>query len=112
MFRWPGIGMRGLFLASCKNSLALFLHYVRALFGQYSLQGVVRVQDHKPVAYRTVAYISGPYRAPTAWQRQENIRRAMAVALDCWKMGYAAICPPRLDGEYGRRTARRAFPCR
>jgi hypothetical protein len=40
-----------------------------------------------------LAYISGPYRAPTIRGIVENIRRAEAVALKYWKLGYAVICP-------------------
>lgn len=40
-----------------------------------------------------VAYIAGPYRAPTPRGIVENIRRAEAVALKYWKRGYAVICP-------------------
>lgn len=40
-----------------------------------------------------VAYISGPYRAPTIRGIVENIRRAEAVALEYWRQGYAVICP-------------------
>jgi hypothetical protein len=40
-----------------------------------------------------VAYIAGPYRAPAAHGIVQNIRRAEAVALKYWKLGYAVICP-------------------
>lgn len=50
-----------------------------------------------------VVYIAGPYRAPTPWQIQENIRRAQSVALTVWKLGAVAICPHAntalFDGE-------------
>ena len=38
-------------------------------------------------------YISGPYRAPTLRGVIDNIRKAEAVAIELWKMGYAVICP-------------------
>ena len=40
-----------------------------------------------------VAYVAGPYRAPTLHQIIENIRSAEAVAILLWGMGYAVICP-------------------
>lgn len=40
-----------------------------------------------------VVYIAGPYRAPNAWEIEENIRRAEALALDVWRAGAAAVCP-------------------
>lgn len=39
-----------------------------------------------------VVYVAGPYSAPTAWQREENIRRAEAVALELWGRGIPALC--------------------
>lgn len=38
-------------------------------------------------------YIAGPFRGKTEWDRQQNIRRAEALALEVWKLGAAAICP-------------------
>ena len=40
-----------------------------------------------------VAYIAGPYRSSTIRGTVENIRRAEAVALKYWRLGYAVICP-------------------
>ena len=40
-----------------------------------------------------LAYICGPFRAPNAWEIEENIRRAEVVALKAWKAGFAVICP-------------------
>ena len=40
-----------------------------------------------------LAFISGPYRAPTVHGIVENIRAAEAVALKYWALGYAVICP-------------------
>ena len=39
-----------------------------------------------------VAYIAGPYRSSTIRGTVENIRRAEAVALKYWQLGYAVIC--------------------
>ena len=38
-------------------------------------------------------YIAGPFRASSTWQREQNIRRAEAVALEVWKLGAVPICP-------------------
>lgn len=40
-----------------------------------------------------VIYIGGPYRAASAWDIEENIRRAERLALEVWRSGAAAICP-------------------
>jgi hypothetical protein len=48
-------------------------------------------------------YISGPYRAPTPFRIQANIRAAQEVALAVWRLGAVAICPHAntalFDGE-------------
>ena len=40
-----------------------------------------------------VAYVAGPYRAPTAEGIAANIQTARAVAVELWRRGYATICP-------------------
>jgi nucleoside 2-deoxyribosyltransferase len=41
-----------------------------------------------------VAYVAGPFRAPNAWEIEQNIRRAEEVALEVWRTpGWCAICP-------------------
>ena len=40
-----------------------------------------------------VVYIAGPFRAPSAWEIEQNIRRAEALALEVWRAGITAICP-------------------
>lgn len=40
-----------------------------------------------------VIYVAGPYRAPNAWEVEQNIRRAEMVAAQVWGMGHAALCP-------------------
>ena len=42
---------------------------------------------------KKLAYVAGPYRAPTAAQRQDNIHRARKAAEALWKRGYAVLCP-------------------
>jgi uncharacterized protein DUF4406 len=37
-------------------------------------------------------YIAGPYRGPTAWRIESNIRRAEEIALEVHRMGAAALC--------------------
>lgn len=39
-----------------------------------------------------LVYVAGPYSAPTAWQREQNIRRAEEVALELWRRGIPAMC--------------------
>jgi len=40
-----------------------------------------------------VIYVAGPFRGPSAWDIEENIRRAERLALEVWRMGAAALCP-------------------
>lgn len=40
-----------------------------------------------------VVYVAGPFRGPTSWEIEENIRRAERLALDVWRLGAACICP-------------------
>ncbi len=40
-----------------------------------------------------VIYIAGPFRGPSAWDIEQNIRRAEELALEVWRSGNAAICP-------------------
>lgn len=42
---------------------------------------------------KTVVYIAGPFRAPTHWKQEQNIRTAEYYALEVWKMGGIALCP-------------------
>lgn len=41
----------------------------------------------------TVLYIAGPFRGPNAWEVEQNIRRAEALALEAWRAGFAVLCP-------------------
>jgi len=40
-----------------------------------------------------VIYIAGPFRAPTAWQIEKNVRAAEEVAHWVWMQGHVALCP-------------------
>lgn len=40
-----------------------------------------------------VIYIAGPFRGPSAWDIECNIRRAETLALEVWRSGAAALCP-------------------
>ena len=50
-----------------------------------------------------VIFISGPFRAKSAWGVEQNIRRAEELALETWKAGFAVVCPHTntryFDGE-------------
>ena len=48
-----------------------------------------------------IAYIAGPYRASCEWDILQNIRRAEAVALQYWKLGYTVICPHKNTAFFG-----------
>jgi nucleoside 2-deoxyribosyltransferase len=47
-----------------------------------------------------VLYIAGPYSAPNAWKREQNIRWAELVALDAWRHGYVPLCPHTMARFY------------
>lgn len=40
-----------------------------------------------------VLYVAGPFRGPSAWDIENNIRAAESVALDLWRAGAAVVCP-------------------
>lgn len=40
-----------------------------------------------------VIYIAGPFRGPSSWDIEQNIRRAEELALEVWKRGAACLCP-------------------
>lgn len=40
-----------------------------------------------------VVYVAGPFRGPSAWAIENNIRRAEELALEVWRLGAAALCP-------------------
>lgn len=40
-----------------------------------------------------VVFLSGPFRAPTHWEVEQNIRAAEETALEVWRAGAACICP-------------------
>ncbi|HXJ56945.1 MAG TPA: DUF1937 family protein [Verrucomicrobiae bacterium] len=41
----------------------------------------------------TVVYVAGPFRGPTPWDVECNIRRAEALALEVWRLGAVALSP-------------------
>lgn len=40
-----------------------------------------------------VVYIAGPFRAPTPWAVEQNIRRAETLMFGVMRLGAAALCP-------------------
>ena len=40
-----------------------------------------------------LAYVAGPLRADSDWEKWQNIRRAEEVSRALWKMGIPNICP-------------------
>lgn len=40
-----------------------------------------------------LVYVAGPFRGPSSWDIECNIRRAEALALEVWRLGAAALCP-------------------
>jgi hypothetical protein len=40
-----------------------------------------------------VIYVGGPFRGNSAWDIEENIRRAERLSLEVWRLGAACLCP-------------------
>lgn len=40
-----------------------------------------------------VVYVAGPFRGPSSWDIECNIRQAETLALEVWRSGAAALCP-------------------
>jgi nucleoside 2-deoxyribosyltransferase len=40
-----------------------------------------------------LVYVAGPFRGPSAWDIEQNIRRAETLALAVWRLGAACLCP-------------------
>lgn len=40
-----------------------------------------------------VIYIAGKFRGKSAWDIEQNVRRAEELALQAWRLGFAVICP-------------------
>ena len=40
-----------------------------------------------------IVFLSGPFRAGTHWEIEQNVRRAEQVALTLWKNGCVVVCP-------------------
>jgi hypothetical protein len=40
-----------------------------------------------------VIYVGGPFRGDSAWDIEENIRRAERLSLEVWRLGAACLCP-------------------
>jgi hypothetical protein len=49
---------------------------------------------------RPVVFVCGPYRADSAWEIEQNVRRAEEVALYLWREGAVAVCPHAMTRYY------------
>jgi len=47
-----------------------------------------------------VVFVSGPFRAPTQWGIETNVRHAEEVSLKLWQKGYAVICPHTMTRNF------------
>jgi len=47
-----------------------------------------------------LVFIASPFRAPTAWQIAENVRRAERAALEVWQAGAVAVCPQSMSALF------------
>ena len=50
-------------------------------------------------------YVAGPYSAPTAWQRECNIRAAEAQCLKLWRVGVPAVCVHTMSRHFDREVS-------
>ena len=54
-------------------------------------------------------YIAGPFRAPTPWDIEQNIRRAEALALEAWKLGGVGVICPHANTRFFQHSAPDAY---
>lgn len=54
-------------------------------------------------------YIAGPFRGATAWDVEQNVRRAEALALSVWRIGAAALCPHTNTRFFDKSANDKAF---
>ena len=47
-----------------------------------------------------IVFVIGPYRADSAWEIEQNVRRAEEVALRVWEAGHVALCPHAMTRYY------------
>lgn len=47
-----------------------------------------------------VVYVAGPYRAPSAWEKEQNIRAAEELGLRVWQAGAVALVPHTMNRFY------------
>ena len=47
-----------------------------------------------------LVFIAGPYRGASAWEIEQNVRRAEALALEVWRLGAVAVCPHAMTRYY------------
>ncbi len=40
-----------------------------------------------------LVFICGPYRGESAWEVEQNVRKAEELSLEVWRLGAACICP-------------------
>lgn len=50
-----------------------------------------------------LVYIIGPYRAPTPWLVEQNIREAEKLAFQVWALGQVPVCPHTI-GRFTDKT--------
>lgn len=50
-----------------------------------------------------LVYIIGPYRAPTPWGVEQNIRKAEELAFQVWNLGAVPVCPHTI-GRFTDKT--------
>lgn len=48
-----------------------------------------------------LVFVAGPYRAPHEWGIFQNVRRAEALSLELWALGFAVICPHKNTESFG-----------
>ena len=44
-----------------------------------------------------VVFVAGPFSGANAWEIEQNVRRAEALALEIWQRGGVAICPHSMN---------------
>lgn len=47
-----------------------------------------------------IVYLAGPFRAPTKWDVEQNVRAAESAALEVARLGFAFVCPHTMTRNF------------
>jgi len=56
-----------------------------------------------------VVFIAGPFRGANAWEVQQNVRQAEALAMAVWRLGAMAYCPHKNTEHFDKALPDQVF---